>query len=131
MTQKSFYYPEVALLITHYNRSASLERLLLAFKSLDCRFGQVVVSDDGSTYDHVARLEKLREVHGITLLLGTKKAGLGYNINKVQDAVSCRYTLYVQEDFEPTSQFPSVLDNDLSFMERDPTPDLVRFYGVF
>jgi glycosyltransferase involved in cell wall biosynthesis len=131
MTQKSFYYPEVALLITHYNRSASLERLLNAFKSLDCRFGQMVVSDDGSTRDHVTRLENLREVYGFTLLLSPKNAGLGRNINKGQDAVSCRYTLYVQEDFEPTSRFPAVLDDALSFMEKDPALDLARFYAYF
>jgi len=41
-------YKDVSLLITHYNRLASLERLLTAFKNLNVLSGEVIVSDDCS-----------------------------------------------------------------------------------
>ena len=46
-------FPAVTLLITHYNRSNSLERLLNAFKALDVIFGDIIVSDDSSKEVHI------------------------------------------------------------------------------
>ena len=46
-------FPGVTLLVTVYNRSRSLDRLLDAFKQLNCHFGDIVVSDDGSKPEHL------------------------------------------------------------------------------
>ena len=89
MAPNSFVFPEVTLLITHYNRSLSLERLL-------------------------ANLQKRFEFELVT---ATTNGGLGNNINKGQDAVATPYTLYVQEDFEPTELFPSKLEDALTFLQ--------------
>ncbi len=49
MTEK---FSGVTLLVTHYNRSSSLEHLLRSFQSPGCVFEDIVVSDDGSKPDH-------------------------------------------------------------------------------
>lgn len=131
MTDKSFSFPEITLLITHFNRSSSLERLLNSFHSLRCHFGQIVVSDDGSAGDHVQKLLSLKKKHGFELVAVDVNSGLGHNINKGQDAVKTSYTLYVQEDFEPTALFPPKLRQALSFLLADPALDMVRFYAFF
>src|SRR5690554_1095320 len=93
-------FEDVTLLITHYNRSRSLERLLRAFQDLGFQFGGIVVSDDGSRPEHLERLHLLKEAFNFNLVTTPKNRGLGNNINKGQDAVTTPYTLYVQEDFE-------------------------------
>ncbi len=98
-------FSTVTLLITHYNRSKSLERLLSAFKQWDCVFGDVVVSDDGSKPEHIEYLEALQQKYPFRLVKTPVNKGLGNNINKGQDAVTTPYTLYVQEDFIPTDLF--------------------------
>src|SRR5690606_38747407 len=55
--------------------------------------------------------------------------GLGNNINKGQDSIERPFTLYVQEDFVPTSFFPKSLRDALEFMENDKYLDMVRFYS--
>ncbi|MBC7915679.1 MAG: glycosyltransferase, partial [Pyrinomonadaceae bacterium] len=54
-------YPNVTLLITHYNRPNSLERLLESFDELNFSFAEIIVSDDGSKEEHVIALRKLQE----------------------------------------------------------------------
>lgn len=49
----TFEFPEVTLVITHYNRSTSLERLLQSIKDLKCSFNEIIVSDDGSKLEHL------------------------------------------------------------------------------
>src|SRR5690554_3943450 len=98
-------FPQISLLITHFNRSRSLENLLRAFQSLDLVFGQIVVSDDGSRKEHLEFLEELQFAYSFTLLKASENKGLGNNINKGQETITTPYTLYVQEDFEPTSFF--------------------------
>lgn len=131
MTDKSFLFPETTLLITHYNRSFSLERLLNSFQALGCHFGQIVVSDDGSQAEHFQRVLDLRARYPFDLVRADVNSGLGHNINKGQDAVTGDYTLYVQEDFEPTPLFPVKLDEALTFLRADPALDMVRFYAFF
>lgn len=131
MTDKSFSFPETTLLITHYNRSLSLERLLNTFEALHCHFGQIIVSDDGSAEYHFKRLLNLKEQYPFDLVRADINSGLGHNINKGQDAVKTEYTLYIQEDFEPTPLFPVKLGEALKFLRADPTLDLVRFYAFF
>jgi glycosyltransferase involved in cell wall biosynthesis len=51
--KKNYFFKDVTLLVTHYNRSQSLEQLLNSFVQLDCRFEDIVVSDDGSRPEHI------------------------------------------------------------------------------
>ncbi|MFL9481428.1 glycosyltransferase [Chitinophagaceae bacterium LWZ2-11] len=121
----------ITLLVTHYNRSSSLERLLQSFKDLNCRFEGIVVSDDGSKPEHLNRLKELQNIYSFNLVTTPVNKGLGNNINKGQDAVTTPYTLYVQEDFVPKELFPEKLNNALVFLEERNDLDLVRFYAYF
>ncbi|MDR6561623.1 MULTISPECIES: glycosyltransferase family 2 protein [unclassified Arcicella] len=119
----------VTLLVTHYNRSSSLERLLKSFKDLDCVFEDIVVSDDGSKEEHQAYLRKIQPEYSFRLITTPKNKGLGNNLNKGQDAVVTPYTLYVQEDFVPSAIFPTHFEDALRFMNEDKSLDMVRFYA--
>lgn len=131
MADFSNYFNNVSLLITHYNRSASLERLLQAFERLEVGFGEIIVSDDGSKAEHLEPVRLLQNRFSFRLVTAAVNKGLGNNINKGQDAVTKPYTLYVQEDFVPTDLFPQKLKESLSFMEEDKELDLVRYYAYF
>ncbi|RZL62271.1 MAG: glycosyltransferase, partial [Pedobacter sp.] len=125
------HFENVGLLITHYNRSQSLERLLKAFQNLNISFGEVVVSDDGSEPDCVDNIRKQQEVYGFKLITTPKNKGLGNNINKGQQNVTKPFTLYVQEDFVPTPYFFENFDHALSIIQRDEKFDIIRFYAYF
>jgi len=125
------FYPDVTLLITHYNRSASLERELKSFEALGMRFGEMVVSDDGSKEEHLQYLQSLQAQHPFRLVTTPKNRGLGHNINKGQDAVKTPYTLYVQEDFVPKPAFAKAFADALQLLEEQPQLDLARFYAYF
>jgi glycosyltransferase involved in cell wall biosynthesis len=131
MEQEKFAFSNVSLLVTHYNRVRSLERLLNAFKVLGVSFGDIVVSDDGSKSEVVNELKQLQSTYNFNLVTTSKNAGLGNNINKGQDAVKTPYTLYVQEDFEPTAIFAAHFKDALQFMEEDKGLDIARFYAYF
>lgn len=131
MEEKLHHFSKVGLLITHYNRSRSLERLLTSFQQLNCSFGQVVVSDDGSKPEHQQELVRLQERFGFDLITTPVNKGLGNNINKGQDAITLPYTLYVQEDFEPSHHFLTPFTDALQFMEVDAGLDIARFYAYF
>ncbi len=124
-----YSFSEVTLLVTHYNRSSSLEHLLHSFQKLGVSFGGVVVSDDGSKPEHLSKLRQLQKEFTFDLITTEKNKGLGNNINKGQDAVQTPYTLYVQEDFEPTRAFPDRFVDALGFMNQDASLDIVRFYA--
>ncbi|MEO6149844.1 MAG: glycosyltransferase, partial [Mucilaginibacter sp.] len=124
-------FDHVTLLVTHYNRSRSLARLLQAFKDLDITFGDIVVSDDGSWPEHLDKLHELKNEFNYRLITTPTNRGLGNNINKGQDAVQTPYTLYVQEDFEPTQAFPRHFKDALGFMDEDKTIDIARMYAYF
>lgn len=126
-----YNFPSITLLITHYNRSSSLENLLMSFTALKCHFGNIIVSDDGSKQEHLEHLKKLRGEYKIEILNSTRNRGLGNNINKGQDAVNTEFTLYIQEDFEPTELFPKTLRDALSHIENNRCIDIVRFYAYF
>ncbi|MFT4031632.1 MAG: glycosyltransferase [Siphonobacter sp.] len=126
---KEYYFDSISLLVTHYNRSASLENLLTSFEKLNCKFGDIIVSDDGSRPEHLEYIKKIQNNHPFKFVTTKINKGLGNNINKGQDAVKTPYTLYIQEDFEPLAIFPEHLANALSFMQIDPTLDIVRFYA--
>ncbi len=131
MPAKANHFPHVSLLITHYNRSRSLERLLTAFDTLNCSFGEIVVSDDGSEPIHAAYIQQLKERYSFSLITTPVNKGLGNNINKGQKAVTLPYTLYVQEDFEPTAEFANHFADAYSMMKDHHDLDIVRMYAYF
>jgi len=122
-------FENVSLLITHYNRSSSLERLLSSFEKLDCHFSQVVVSDDGSIEEHINAVKDLQKKYGFQLVAAEGNKGLGNNINKGQDAVTSEYTLYVQEDFVPQRIFVEKFSSALQIMEEREDIDLIRMHA--
>jgi glycosyltransferase involved in cell wall biosynthesis len=126
-----FFFEDVTLLITHYNRSFSLERLLKTFVGLNCTFEDIVVSDDCSKPEHAEKLKALQEEFGFRLITTTKNGGLGNNINKGNDNVKTSLVLYVQEDFVPKPAFPERLMDGIQFMKEMPELDMVRFYAYF
>jgi glycosyltransferase involved in cell wall biosynthesis len=125
----TLYFPEVTLLITHYNRSSSLERELESFERLGMKFGDIVVSDDGSKKEHLLTLYALKERYPFRLLESEQNRGLGNNINKGQDSIKTPFTLYVQEDFIPQVEFRQALVDSLDMMKRDVEIDIARFYA--
>lgn len=124
-----YFFKDVSLLITHYNRSNSLERLLKIFKELNCSFEEIVVSDDGSLSEHVQSVKELQNSYNFRLISSPKNMGLGNNINKGQAAVTCPYTLYVQEDFIPLADFGEHFQNALDIMHKRKDLDIIRFYS--
>lgn len=130
-TTPTVHFPEVTLLITHYNRSSSLARLLAAFEGFGTRFGEIVVSDDGSRPEHRERLPELQRQYGFRLVAADRNRGLGNNLNKGQDAVTTEYTLYVQEDFIPNPALVPALAEALRRLQQDPALDMARFYAYF
>ena len=131
MRNEPTLYPNVTLLVTHYNRSASLERELKSFEELGLRFGEVVVSDDGSKEEHLRYLTQLQQQYAFRLVTSPKNRGLGHNINKGQEAVTTPYTLYVQEDFVPKPAFKKAFNDALQILEEQPELDMARFYAYF
>jgi len=124
-------FQEVTLLITHYNRSQSLARLLQAFQTQQISFGEIVVSDDGSKPEHLNKLKEWEAQYHYKLVTTPVNKGLGNNINKGQDAVTKPYTLYVQEDFEPKPAFLAHFKDALTYMQADAGLDIARFYAYF
>lgn len=129
--EKEYFFKDVTLLITHYNRSQSLEQLLKSFELLGCRFEDIVVTDDGSKPEHQEYLRALQPAYKFRLITTPVNRGLGNNINKGQDAVKTPLTLYVQEDFTPAAIFPETFQHALNIINRRPEIDVVRFYAYF
>ncbi len=124
-------FSAITLLVTHYNRSQSLQRLLQAFQNQQIVFGDIVVSDDGSKSEHINKLQQLSNQYNFRLVITAKNKGLGNNINKGQDAVNTPFTLYVQEDFDPATDYATHLNDALSIMNERADIDMVRFYAYF
>jgi glycosyltransferase involved in cell wall biosynthesis len=129
MSQKTNYFKDVTLLVTHYNRSKSLERLLENFENVDCSFNRIVVSDDGSKPEHLEYIQILKDRYEFNLITTPKNKGLGNNINKGQDTVETDYTLYVQEDFVPLKSFDKHFKNALELLTENKDLDTIRFYS--
>lgn len=129
MTPTQNTFNEVSLLITHYNRSSSLERLLSTFDKQNIQFKEIIVSDDSSNADHLDHIASLHSKFNFTLLTTPVNKGLGNNMNKGQLAVRTPYTLYVQEDFIPADDFVTHFNNALKAMNDDLEMDIIRFYA--
>ena len=120
----------ITLLITHYNRSGSLERLLATFLKLNCRFDEIIVSDDASRPEHLDKVKEMQSLYNFRLVTTPVNKGHGNSINKGQDLVTSPYTLYVQEDFVPSAEFPAHLRDALQFMNEDKALDYIRFWAL-
>jgi glycosyltransferase involved in cell wall biosynthesis len=131
MQQYSTIPPGVTLLITHYNRSHSLERLLAAFENKQIQFESVVVSDDGSDDFHKERLIILSRQFDFRLITSEGNRGLGHCLNKGQNAISTPFTLYVQEDFVPTEAFKEAYEAAVELLNEDQDLDIIRFFSNF
>ena len=129
MDNQSTFFKDVTLLITHYNRSSSLARLLKTVSDLQLSFEDIVVSDDGSRPEHLCVVKELNTKYPFRLITTEKNKGLANNLNKGQDAVKTIYTLYVQEDFIPTTTFAQHFKDALDIMQDDNSIDLIRFYA--
>lgn len=129
INKKSNHCEDVTLLITHYNRSKSLERLLEHFNVLNTSFEEIIVSDDGSQKEHLDYIENLKNKYNFRLITTPQNKGLGNNINKGQDAVRTDYTLYVQEDFIPLKSFDTHFKDAFSIISKDISIDTIRFYS--
>lgn len=130
MNAPNYHFEEVTLLITHYNRSKSLERLLRAFVDINCSFADIVVSDDFSKAEHLDHVKRLQKEFNFRLITASKNGGMGNNINKGQDAVTTPYTVYIQEDFTPKSAFPEHFKDALEIMEQEHKWDIVTFFST-
>lgn len=128
-----YHFPGVTLLITHFNRSGSLERLLASFRELNCHFDEIVVSDDASRPEHQAKLKALQPVYNFRLITSPTPGNKGFanNINKGQDAVTTPYTLYIQEDFVPLAGCQPHLAEALQIMKEHPELDYIRFWSFY
>jgi glycosyltransferase involved in cell wall biosynthesis len=126
-----FVFENVTLLITHYNRSSSLKRLIESFDKLHVQFGEIIVSDDGSTKENLQQLTNLQLTNPFQLITTPINKGLSNNINKGLDAVKTPYILYVQEDFVPTEVFPIKFQQSLEIMEERKDVDIVRYWAFW
>lgn len=124
-------FDKTTLLITHYNRSASLAKLLGTLKDQQIFFRQIVVSDDASLPEHQEAIQKLQTLYQFTYVPADKNGGLGKNINKGVQAVTSEYLLYIQEDFYPTDQFLDRLIDAHQILENEIDIDIVRFFSYF
>ncbi len=119
----------VTLLITHFNRPKSLQRLLAALQELGCTFAETLVSDDGSSAETLVRLQELQREYSFRLITAAVNKGLQNNLNRGLDLVRTEYTLYVQEDFCPTAQFAKNLGNAVAILDERKDVDIVRMYA--
>lgn len=129
MTDPQNIYNDVTLLITHYNRSSSLERLLRSFKDLGMTFKEIVISDDCSNAIHLDHIGALGKEFTFKLVTTPVNNGLGNNLNKGQMAVDSPYTLYVQEDFIPMQNFVESFKDAMEIMHGEADMDIIRFYA--
>jgi glycosyltransferase involved in cell wall biosynthesis len=125
------WYKDVTLLITHYNRATSLERLLASFKELQIAFAKIIVSDDASTAWHQEKLKALEKDYGLDIVWAAHNQGLGANLNKGIRRVGTEYILYIQEDFQIDPLFKTVLADSVKIMEEDKGLDLIRYFAHF
>ncbi|MCW3124244.1 MAG: glycosyl transferase family 2 [Flavipsychrobacter sp.] len=125
-----YFFKDVTLLITHYNRSKSLERLLSSLAALNCAFQEIVVSDDASRPEQMAEVLRMQKTHNFRLVTTPINKGYGNCINKGMDAINTPYTIYLQEDFVPFDAFPEHFKDALQIMNEDKSIDYIRFWAI-
>jgi glycosyltransferase involved in cell wall biosynthesis len=129
MPESNQHFTGVTLLITHFNRSKSLLRLLETLNKIFITFDEIIVSDGGSSDEHMLHVEELQQQFGFTLLTSPSNKGLGNTINMGQDAVKTPFILYIQEDFVPKAAFASALKDGFNIINTEEKWDLIRFYA--
>jgi hypothetical protein len=131
MQENTLTLHDVTLLITHYDRSYSLERLLKTFEDEKIKFESIIVSDDGSDKYHIERLCTLSKQYDFLLISDNENHGLGHCLNKGQSAVTTPLTLYVQEDFVPTQKFKEAIKTAVELLNENTDLDIIRFFSNF
>lgn len=131
MVPNEMYFKNITLLVTHFNRSSSLSRLLEAIAKLNVRFGEIVISDDCSSDMHLQKLIELQKIYNYKLITSPANKGLPNNINKGQDAVTMPYTLYIQEDFVPLNIFSIKVKDSLEIMEERSDIHITRYWAYW
>lgn len=126
MTKHSF--DDLTLLVTHYNRSMSLEKQLNEF-SKQCSFAEIIVSDDCSNSQEIKKVIELQKQYNFRLVRSDSNKGLGNNINKGQKEVKTNFILYVQEDFVPFPEAVNIIYDGLNELQTSPELDIVRLYA--
>jgi glycosyltransferase involved in cell wall biosynthesis len=130
MTQNSNqHFSDVTLMITHFNRSESLERLLKTLQKLEISFDEIIVSDGGSKKEHLDFVIQMKQQFNFTLLTSEYNKGLGNTINAGQDAAKSQYILYIQEDFVPKAAIAAALRDGLEIIKTEQKWDVIRFYA--
>ncbi|WP_231459342.1 glycosyltransferase family A protein [Pedobacter sp. Leaf132] len=129
MTKIATNFHDITLLVTHYNRSKSLERLLIEMKNAGCEFSEIIVSDDCSSSEHLDYILTLEKKFNFRLISGAQNKGLGNNLNKGMSAIKTKFILYIQEDFIPLTNFVINLNNGYELLKSNPDFDMVRFYA--
>ncbi len=126
----AFFFKDVTLFVTHYNRSRSLRRLLSSLAGLGCTFEDTVVSDDASRPEEMAEVLKMQKEFGFRLITTPVNKGYGNCINKGMREINTPYTLYLQEDFVPFDIFPKHFADALQIMNSDASVDYIRFWAI-
>lgn len=129
MIDSNHIFKDVTLLITHYNRSNSLERLLRTIKEQKILFNEVIVSDDCSDLIHLERIKLMEQEFDFKLVTAIKNSGLANNLNKGQEEAKTPYILYVQEDFIPLPAFVEHFYDAIDIMKSESEIDIIRFYA--
>ena len=90
-------YPLISVILASYNRSDYLKRSLDAFWSC-CTYPnlELIVSDDGSSPEHVQQILKLPVDR---IVFAKKNQGLGANNNQGLRQAKGDYIFYLQDDF--------------------------------
>lgn len=117
----------LSLLFLTYNRSDLLEvtvaTTVAAVRRLPSLAFEVVISDDGSSEEHRARI---RSLGADKVVCADRNHGLSHNHNKGVRACALPYVLSLQDDWEYVGE-PSAVQAALDILDADPEVGVVNF----
>lgn len=100
--------PTVSLIISFYNKIELLEYIFIALERQTCKNFEVIVADDGSNEDTVAKLNELKEKYPFPIKhvwhedKGWRKNAI---LNKAVTASECDYLIFIDGDCIPHPKF--------------------------
>lgn len=114
----------ISILITHYNRPIPLKVCLESLHELKLQQSyEVVVVDDGSTKDNLARLGNLKIDQ---LICSDLNKGLATSLNRGIKACRGEYIFYCQEDFVVKKSLAEVFQECIDLIDNKKL-DMIRF----